>query len=139
MKTAAHSDRMPEFDPEKSHFSTAGGIHFAGRHLLIDLWRASRLDDLDHIEETLRRAVEAAGATLLRIDLHRFTETNGVSGVALLAESHMSIHTWPECGYAALDVFVCGDCDPYLALPVLKAAFEPEDLRVSEHKRGLVP
>jgi len=50
----------------------------------------------------------------------------------------MSIHTWPECGYAALDVFVCGGCDAYKAIPVLRAAFRPRDVRVSEVKRGLV-
>ena len=127
------------FDPEKSHFSTQDGLCFAGRHLLIDLWRAARLDDLGHVEQTLRLAVEAVGATLLRIELHHFTETKGVSGVAVLAESHMSIHTWPECGYAALDIFVCGNCDPYQAVPVLKAAFQPESLQVSEHRRGIMP
>ena len=51
----------------------------------------------------------------------------------------MSIHTWPECSYAALDIFVCGDCDPYRALPVLKAAFQPGSLQVSEHRRGMMP
>lgn len=128
-----------EFDPAKSHFSTRDGLNFAGRHLLIDLWQASNLDDLGHVDSTLRGAVEAIGATLLKIELHHFSENDGVSGVAVLAESHMSIHTWPECGYAALDVFVCGDCDPYLALPVLKAAFRPGNMQIAEHKRGLLP
>ncbi len=129
----------PEFDPVTSHFSTQDGIAFAGRHLLIDLWQARHLDSLAHVEATLRHAVEAVGATLLKIELHHFTENNGISGVAVLAESHMSIHTWPECGYAALDIFVCGDLDPYLALPILKAAFRPGSLQVGEHRRGLRP
>jgi S-adenosylmethionine decarboxylase len=127
------------FDPATSHFSTQDGIAFAGRHLLVDLWQASGLDDIGHIEATLKQAVSAVGATLLRIDLHHFTENGGVSGVAVLAESHMSIHTWPECGYAALDIFVCGNCDPYKALPVLKAAFRPGNIQIAEHKRGLLP
>ncbi len=138
-KTALNIVEPAGFDPEKSHFTVRDGLCFAGRHLLIDLWRAARLDELSHVEETMRRAVEAVGATLLRIELHHFTENHGVSGVAVLAESHMSIHTWPECGYAALDIFVCGDCDPYRAIPVLKAAFQPESLQVSEHRRGLMP
>lgn len=125
--------------PEDSHFSEQDGVRFAGRHLLVDLWHASRLDDLPHIEAALKAAVEAVGATLLRIDLHRFSGNGGISGVAVLAESHMSIHSWPECGYAALDIFVCGDCDPYLALPVLKAAFAPGSMQVAEHRRGLLP
>lgn len=137
--TALHLVSEPGFDPEKSHFSVRDGLCYAGKHLLIDLWQATRLDELAHVEETLIRAVEAVGATLLKLDLHYFTENSGVTGVAILAESHMSIHTWPECGYAALDVFVCGDCDPYLAMPVLKAAFQPGNMQVAELKRGLIP
>lgn len=124
---------------DTSHFVRKDGLTFAGTHLLIDIWQAERLDDLAHVEATLIEAVEAVGATLLRIDLHHFSENNGVSGVAVLAESHMSIHTWPECGYAALDVFVCGTCNPYGALPVLKKSFRPGSLQVSEQKRGLMP
>ncbi len=127
------------FDPATSHFAQKDGLCYAGSHLLIDLWEAERLDDLEHIEASLRDAVEAVGATILRVDLHHFTENDGVSGVVVLAESHMSIHTWPEIGYAALDVFVCGDCDPFKALPVLKAAFRPGRIQVAEQKRGLMP
>jgi len=125
-------------DTDTSHFVAKDGLRYAGTHLLIDIWQAERLDDLSHVETTLRDAVAAVGATLLRIDLHHFSENGGISGVAVLAESHMSIHTWPECGYAALDVFVCGGCDAYKAIPVLRAAFRPRDVRVSEVKRGLV-
>jgi S-adenosylmethionine decarboxylase len=140
MTTAALNLVEPtSFDSDSSHFSSQDGLRFAGRHLLVDLWQAKRLDDLTHVEETLKAAVAACGATLLKIDLHRFTENNGISGVAVLAESHMSIHTWPECGYAALDVFVCGNCDPFKALPVLKAAFQPGNMQIAEHKRGLMP
>ncbi|MEQ9639978.1 MAG: adenosylmethionine decarboxylase [Alphaproteobacteria bacterium] len=125
---------------EESHFvnDEAKGLTYAGSHLLIDLWDATRLDDLAHVEQTLTRAVQMAGATLLRIDLHHFTENGGISGVAVLAESHMSIHTWPELGYAALDVFMCGNCDPHDTLPVLREAFEPDRVQVAEHKRGVI-
>lgn len=140
MSTAIRAVQLPPADEsaDLSHFVQKDGLRYAGSHLLIDLWQSERLDDLAHVEQTLINAVEAVGATLLRMDLHHFTENGGVSGVAVLAESHMSIHTWPECGYAALDVFVCGGCDPYKALPVLRAAFRPGDVRVSEQKRGLV-
>ena len=80
----------------------------AGAHLIVDLYDAKQLDDIDHIEAALRQCVEAAGATLLHIHLHHFEPNGGVSGVAVLAESHISIHSWPENGYAALDVFMCG-------------------------------
>ena len=56
----------------------------------------------------------------------------------VLAESHVSIHTWPERDYAALDIFVCGACNPYLALPVLKKGFQPGSIQLNEHKRGMV-
>jgi S-adenosylmethionine decarboxylase len=77
-----------------------------------------------------------AGATLLHIHLHHFTPNGGVSGVAVLAESHISIHSWPEAGYAALDVFMCGSCDPHATVDVLKTAFKPTKTVVKEHLRA---
>ncbi len=108
----------------------------AGTHLLIDLYGASRLTDLDHVRQALVDAAAASGATLLDVRLHSFGEQAGVTGVALLAESHISIHTWPEQGFAALDVFMCGACDPRRALPVLQAAFSPTEMKVTEMRRG---
>ncbi len=122
-----------------SHFVHEHAISYAGRHLIIDLYGGRNLDKIEVVGATLREAVVAAGATLLNLDLHHFAENNGVSGVAVLAESHMSIHTWPEAGYAALDIFVCGDCDPYRVLPILKAAFQPEHIQINELKRGILP
>jgi S-adenosylmethionine decarboxylase len=112
-------------------------VRFAGTHLIIDLWEARRLDDHAVVERALRDAAAAAGATLLHLHLHRFTENGGISGVAVLAESHISIHTWPELGYAALDVFMCGDCDPNRAIPVLREAFAPGRVAVDELRRGV--
>jgi S-adenosylmethionine decarboxylase len=122
----------------KDHFITKNGLTYAGSHLIIDLWDAEHLDDRDRIEQALKDAVEAAGATLLHIHLHRFTEGGGISGVAVLAESHISVHTWPERGYAAFDVFMCGDAEPRRALPVFKAAFTPGRIVIGEHKRGVI-
>jgi S-adenosylmethionine decarboxylase len=123
-------------DGRKDYFIERDGVRCAGTHLIIDLFGASRLDDLKHISETLRRCVQVAGATLLHIHLHHFTPNGGVSGVAVLAESHISIHSWPEAGYAALDVFMCGGADPHAAVEVLKAAFQPERTVVKEHLRA---
>jgi len=89
-------------------FTKKDGLCFAGTHIILDCWGASRLNELDHIEQSLRDAVAIAGATLLHIHLHHFTPNGGVSGVAVLAESHISIHTWPERAYAALDIFISG-------------------------------
>lgn len=123
-------------DARKDFFVVKNGECFAGTHLLIDVREAEGLDDLKLIEETMKKCVEAAGATLLTIDLHHFTPNGGVSGVAILAESHISIHSWPEYGYAALDVFMCGDAQPQKAVPVLKKAFNAGRVDVEEVRRG---
>ena len=120
----------------KGCYITRNGQNFAGVHLIIDLKNAKRLDDVDYIEQALIEAVDAAGATLLHIHLHHFSPNGGVSGVAVLAESHISIHTWPENSFAALDIFMCGQCNPRDAIPVLQRAFEPETIDVQEILRG---
>jgi S-adenosylmethionine decarboxylase len=118
-----------------NHFAVRNGVRCAGVHLIVDLHGASGLDDIDLIEATLRRCVEAARATLLHIHLHHF-QPNGVSGVAVLAESHISIHTWPDAGYAALDVFMCGKAAPDACIPVLREAFKAQRVEVNEILRG---
>ena len=130
--------RMPAAaeDVAQDHFIERDGEIFAGFHLIVDLWNGRGFDDQDLLEGTLRRMVEVAGATLLHIHLHRFSPNGGISGVAVLAESHISVHTWPERGYAAFDVFMCGDARPHEAIAVLRHAFEPDTLRVEEFRRG---
>ncbi len=125
-----------EADDRKDYFCERDGVRFAGTHLIIDLMNAKHIDDVAHVEDTFRRCVEKAGATLLHMNMHHFTPNGGVTGVAVLAESHISIHSWPEYGYAALDIFMCGDADPHAAIPVLRDAFEPEEVVVTEHLRG---
>ena len=139
--SAAHENRqnVPSVENGKDYYVERDGIKFAGTHLLIDLWGASRLDELDTVEAALRESARVAGATVLHCHLHHFQPNGGISGVLVLAESHISIHSWPERGYAALDVFMCGDCDPYLAIPVLKEAFAPAYVTLAENKRGLTP
>jgi S-adenosylmethionine decarboxylase len=118
------------------YFLIKDGVEYSGTHLLIDLWGASRLDDRPHIEATLRHCVTACNATLLHIHLHQFSESGGISGVAVLAESHISVHTWPERDYAAFDVFMCGSATPLNTLAILEKAFQPSDLKVKEIFRG---
>ena len=122
--------------PVNDYFYQREGERFAGLHLIVDLWGAARLDDRAFIEATLRDCVDAAGATLLHIHLHRFTENGGISGVAVLAESHISIHSWPEHGYAAMDIFMCGETHPQRAVDVLRDAFQPDRIEIGEHRRG---
>jgi S-adenosylmethionine decarboxylase len=125
---------VPANQPD-DHFALRNGVRCAGVHLIVDLHGAKGLDDIDLIEATLRRCVDAARATLLHIHVHHF-KPNGVSGVAVLAESHISIHTWPEAGYAALDVFMCGKASPDACIPVLRDAFQPSRVDVHEILRG---
>lgn len=124
-------------DESADHFIRRNGIEYAGTHLILDLWEAEGLDKLDLMESAMREAVITCGATLLHIHLHHFTPSYGISGVAVLAESHISVHTWPERNFAAFDIFMCGDAKPELAIPVLKNAFNPGRINISEHLRGI--
>ena len=118
------------------YFIERDGVRYAGNHLIIDLFGASRVDDIEHVESTLKRCVEVAGATMLHCHLHHFTPNGGVSGVAVLSESHISIHSWPEANYAALDVFMCGDAKPHLCVEILREAFGAREVVVKTHRRG---
>ena len=130
----AHSDSGVRND----YFVERDGLVYAGSHLLADFWGVSGIDDIARVEAALREAVEACGATLLHIHLHRFSDSGGISGVAVLAESHISVHTWPERAYAAFDIFMCGKCNPGRAIPELRRDFKPDAVQICEQKRGLI-
>ena len=129
-------DENDQTEDRLDFFIERDGVRYAGNHLIIDLFGANRLDDIDHVEDTLKKCVDTAGASLLHIHLHHFTPNGGVSGVAVLSESHISIHSWPEADYAALDVFMCGDARPELCVEVLREAFSARDVVVKTHQRG---
>jgi len=113
---------------------------YDGRHLLADLYGCPVLDVVALIETALRAAAHSAGATVIGLHLHHFGEGHGVTGIALLAESHMSIHTWPEHGYAALDIFLCGARhDPAAALATLTHHLKPERIAETMVRRGDSP
>jgi S-adenosylmethionine decarboxylase len=128
----------PASDPRLDFFVTRDGMTFAGTHLIIDLYDAESLDDPKRIETVLVEAARRAGATVLSSDFHHFQPNGGVSGVVVLAESHISIHTWPERGYAALDVFMCGECRPIETVGAVKEAFRPSRIALNEIRRGVV-
>jgi S-adenosylmethionine decarboxylase len=128
----------PGTEVQKDYFVEKDGVKFAGMHLLVDLWGASNLCDPDHIDRALRAAADAAGATILHGHFHHFSPNGGVSGVLVLAESHISIHTWPERDFAAIDIFMCGACNPYDGIPALKAAFQPQTVNLDEQRRGRI-
>ena len=126
-------------DTMKDYFSERDGVRYAGLHLLVDLWDAERLNDCAGIEAVLREVAHAARATVLHGHFHVFTPHGGVTGVLLLSESHISIHTWPERNFAAIDMFMCAGCDPRDGLPVLERYFQPGKMLVQDVRRGTLP
>jgi S-adenosylmethionine decarboxylase len=108
-----------------------------GTHLLLDMKgvEASLLDDIRFTKKVMLRAVSECGATLLNSQWHLF-EPQGLTYIALLSESHLSIHTWPEKGYAAVDVFTCGDhVDTYKALWYIIDMYNPTSHKIKEVMR----
>lgn len=110
----------------------------AGTHLLADLAgiEAGLLTDAGAIDALLREAALAAGARILHSHFHTFGPGMGVTGVLLLAESHISIHTWPEHGFAAADIFMCGEAQPQRALAIIGQALRPTTRTVQTIERG---
>ncbi|WP_395403976.1 adenosylmethionine decarboxylase [Pseudoduganella sp. UC29_106] len=109
----------------------------AGVHLLADMSgiAADLLTSCTKIEQLLRDAADVAGAHVLHSHFHGFGEGQGVTGVVLLAESHISIHTWPEDGFAAADIFMCGASNPQSALTLLRLALQPAGCAVTTIRR----
>ena len=110
---------------------------YAGIHLIADFWNGENIDNSPRkLKEILSAAARAANSTPLKVSIHKFSP-QGITGVVLLAESHLAIHAWPELRYVAIDVFTCGDKSmPYKALDYLKAVIKPERVEVREAKRG---
>jgi S-adenosylmethionine decarboxylase len=133
---SANCNPITQSDENLDHVIIRDGVAYAGTHLIIDLWGASHLDELPRMEKAFIDCVKECGATLLHIHMHHFTPNGGISGVAVLAESHISVHTWPERDYAAFDVFMCGDAKPELAVEILQKAFSPSRIEVGENLRG---
>ncbi len=111
-----------------------------GRHILAEYYSCDigTLDNISLLEDCMREAVLESGATIIDTKFHQFSPY-GVSGVIVIAESHMAIHTWPEYGYAAIDFFTCGDTvDPWKAFDNMKKTLKPQNYSTKELKRGLL-
>jgi S-adenosylmethionine decarboxylase len=110
-----------------------------GRHILIEAYDCDPeiLDDIKIVEDTMVNAALRAGAEVRKVAFHKFSP-QGVSGVVVISESHLSVHTWPEFGYAAVDVFTCGDTvDPIVAVERIRDRFKARRALTSEVKRGI--
>lgn len=109
---------------------------YAGIHLLAEFWYGKIIEESKEIEKILIEAAKKAGNTPLEVSIHKFSP-RGITGVVLLAESHIAIHSWPEINYLAIDIFTCGDkAVPQKALNCLKKAFQPKRVEIKEIKRG---
>ena len=121
--------------PEKT--MTAG---YLGRHILAEFFDCDSnvLNNLELIEKNMTQAATECGAHIVQSCFHMFSP-HGVSGVVIISESHLAIHTWPEYGYAAVDLFTCGEqCDPKISYEFLKRKFGSKDASFSELRRGLL-
>lgn len=115
-------------------------MHFLGHQLLVDMYgcHAGVLGDVDAIRLAMLQAAAAAGCTIITQTFHHFSP-QGVSGAVIVAESHLAIHTWPEYGYAAVDVFTCGDsAEPGKAVAVLETALQATSVSATELRRGAI-
>ena len=122
------------FDESERAFA----MHALGRHLLIECHDCENgiLDDVNAIENAMNHAAEASGATVVRSVFHRFNPV-GVSGVVVISESHLAVHTWPEYGYAAVDIFTCGEAvDPSVAELSLRKSLGAKKTLSQEILRG---
>ncbi len=115
-------------------------MHALGTHLLVELKDCNHeiLKDLHTVREAMVSAAKQAKATIVDVSFHEFSPF-GISGMVVIAESHLSIHTWPEYGYAAVDIFTCGDViKPEIAVQFLIEQFESKNPSIVEMKRGII-
>lgn len=108
-----------------------------GSHVLLDLWGCQTAS----LQDAMTEAAAAAGATVLDTHFHDFAPSEtaaagGMTGVVLLAESHITVHTWPEKGFIAFDIFMCGACDPDIAADVLVNRLKPQRHQRTRVERG---
>ena len=112
--------------------------NYLGKHILIEFWKCEKsvLDDIAAVENLMLAAAKKAKVTIVEKCFHKFSPY-GVSGVVVIAESHLAIHTWPEYNYAAVDFFTCNkNCNTDIAVEYLKEGFKSEDYHVNIIKRG---
>jgi len=130
-------DKKKDFQEEHKMKNSLNSL---GTHLLVEYYNCDRdiLNNLETIKEYMREAAEKCGATIINDIFHMFNP-HGVSGVVVIAESHLAIHTWPEYGFAAVDLFTCGnDVDPWKAFAYLKQKLNAKYHLTMEMKRGVL-
>lgn len=111
-----------------------------GRHVIAELWGCNfeKINDIEFIERTFVDAALKSGAEVREVAFHKFAP-HGVSGVVIISESHLTIHSFPEHGYASIDVYTCGDLDPSIAADYIAEALGAEIRENIEIPRGMGP
>jgi len=135
-KLAQSFHPIKQFNEPTNNQSTFGTM---GRHVIAELSNCNQslISSVEHIQKTLEDAVRKAGATIISSRFHQFSPI-GVSGIILLSESHCSIHTWPEEGYAAIDIYTCGDhVFPQVACDHIAQELQSANVFVTSLERGL--
>lgn len=113
-------------------------IKYAGIHLIAEFWYGKIIENPKKLEKILIGAAKKAKNIPLKTSIHKFSP-QGITGVLLLAESHIALHSWPEINYLAIDIFTCGDkANPYKALEYFKKVFNPKKIEVRAIKRGIL-
>jgi S-adenosylmethionine decarboxylase proenzyme len=111
---------------------------YSGIHLIAEFWYGKNIEDPKKIKEILIGAVKEANNTPLKVAIHKF-QPQGITGIVLLAESHIALHTWPEFNYTAIDIYTCGDkANPEKALKYLKQELQPKKVEIKKLKRGRI-
>jgi len=127
------------FSQPKAPEETRQKLKALGTHIVCELsgCDAAKLTDVDAVRAMMEKAAKAANASIVTTAFHRF-QPQGVSGVVVIEESHLSIHTWPETGYAAMDFYTCGDhTDPWAACEYAAEALDAKTMLTTEVKRGV--
>ena len=112
-----------------------------GKHLIVEVWTDIDnpvLTDENVIRKAFLQGAADSQATVIGHNWHSFGPGEGITGVVMLSESHMSVHTWPEHGYASVDVYMCGDCDPHLSVPAISNGLNAKRTEVTTLLRGVL-
>lgn len=116
----------------------SNNIKYIGIHLIAEFWYGKIIEDKNELKRILIEAVKKSQSTPLEISIHEFSP-QGITGVILLAESHVALHSWPELNYLAIDIFTCGrKTKPRKALEYLEKELHPKRIEIKEIKRGKI-
>lgn len=105
-------------------------------HIIADFYNVKNLFNIKKLECEMIKAAKLSNSTILDTAFHHFKKMNGVTGVVLLAQSHISIHTWPEISFVSIDAFMCGNTKPMISIEYLKNIFVPSRVEIKEFERG---